>query len=101
MERGGVPCSRYYTVGEAMALPYAADRGLLATARDGAGEIKVPNSPVHMKNASVGARGFVAALGEHNEPVLRDWLGYSREQVEALSQRGVLRVPRSEAGAAQ
>ena len=101
MERGGVPCSRYYTVGEAMALPYAADRGLLAIAKDGAGEFKVPNSPVHMKNASVGARGFVAALGEHNEPVLRDWLGYSRDQVEALAQRKVLRAARSEAGATQ
>ena len=101
MERGGVPCSRYYTVGEAMALPYANERGLLATATDGAGELKVPNAPFHMHNATVGARGFVASLGEHNEPVLREWLGYSRDAVEGLAQRGVLRSSRSEAGATQ
>ena len=101
MERGGVPCSRYYTVGEAMALPYATERGLLATTKDGAGELKVPNAPFHMRNATVGARGFVASLGEHNEPVLREWLGYSRDAVAALAQRGVLRGARSEAGATQ
>jgi crotonobetainyl-CoA:carnitine CoA-transferase CaiB-like acyl-CoA transferase len=48
MERGGVPCSRYYTVGEAMALPYAKDRGLLATTRDGAGEVKAPTARYHI-----------------------------------------------------
>src|SRR4029078_3035859 len=41
MERGGAACSRYYTVGEAMALPYASERELLATTTDGAGEVKV------------------------------------------------------------
>ena len=101
MERGGVPCSRYYTVGEAMALPYANERGLLATAKDGAGELKVPNAPFHMRNATVGARGFVASLGEHNEPVLRDWLGFTRDAVDALAERGVLHGARRPAGATQ
>jgi CoA:oxalate CoA-transferase len=102
MERGGVPCSRYYTVGEAMALPYATERGLLATTKDGAGELKVPNAPFHMRNATVGARGFVASLGEHNEFVLREWLGCSRDAVDALAQRGVIRGgARSQAGATQ
>jgi crotonobetainyl-CoA:carnitine CoA-transferase CaiB-like acyl-CoA transferase len=98
MDRGGVPCSRYYTVGEAMALPYANDRGLLATTKDGAGEVKVPNAPFHMRNASVGAKGFVAALGEHNEKVLRECLGLSRDAIDGLASRGILRGSRSEAG---
>jgi crotonobetainyl-CoA:carnitine CoA-transferase CaiB-like acyl-CoA transferase len=101
MERGGVPCSRYYTVGEAMALPYATDRGLLATTKDGAGEVKVPNAPFQMRNASVGARSFVAALGEHNEHVLRECLGLSRDAIGELSSRGILRSARSEAGVAR
>ncbi|HTN28539.1 MAG TPA: CoA transferase [Burkholderiales bacterium] len=101
MERGGVPCSRYYTVGEAMALPYAKDRGLLATTRDGAGEVKVPNAPFHMHSAHVGARDFVAALGEHNGSVLRECLGLSREKIDALTARGILRGPQTEAGVAQ
>jgi crotonobetainyl-CoA:carnitine CoA-transferase CaiB-like acyl-CoA transferase len=91
MTRGGVPCSRYYTVGEAMAMPYAERRGLLATARDSAGEFRVPNPPYHLRHAPVHARGFVAALGEHNERVLRDLLGISRDALERLAGEGVLR----------
>ena len=90
MNRGGVPCSRYYSVGEAMALPYAAERGLLATAKDGAGEFKVPNPPFKMRTAGAEARGFVAALGEHNEPVLRECLGWSRDSIGKLAKDGVL-----------
>ena len=100
MDRGGVPCSRYYTVGEAMALPYANDRGLLATTKDGAGEVKVPNAPFHMRNASVGARGFVAGLGEHTERVLRECVGLSRDAIGALASRGILHAARGEAGTA-
>jgi crotonobetainyl-CoA:carnitine CoA-transferase CaiB-like acyl-CoA transferase len=90
MTRGGVPCSRYYTVGEAMAMPYAERRGLLATARDSAGEFRVPNPPFHLRHSPVHARGFVAALGEHNERVLRDLLGTSRDALERLAGEGVL-----------
>lgn len=93
MARGGVPCSRYYTVGEAMAMPYAEKRGLLATARDAAGEFKVTNPPFHLRHSPVHARDFVAALGEHNERVLRDLLGVSRDAVERFAAQGVLCRP--------
>ena len=96
-----MPCSRYYTVGEAMALPYASERELLATTTDGAGEVKVPNAPFHMRSARIGAREFVAALGEHNEQVLREYIGLTRDQVGALASSGVLRGAASEARAAQ
>jgi len=49
----------------------------------------------------IGAREFVAALGEHNEQVLRDCLGLTRDQVGALASSGVLRGAASEARAAQ
>ena len=90
MSREGVPCSRYHTVGEAMALPYAAERGLLATAKDGAGEFKAPNPPFRMREAGAEARGFVAALGAHNESVVRECLDWPRETVENLVREGVL-----------
>jgi crotonobetainyl-CoA:carnitine CoA-transferase CaiB-like acyl-CoA transferase len=90
LSKGGVPCSRYHTVGEAMALPYAAERGLLSTVRDGAGEVKVPNAPFHMRAADVRAREFVAALGEHNVHVLRECLDWSRDAIDDLASRGVL-----------
>ena len=101
LSKGGVPCSRYHTVGEAMALPYAAERGLLSTVRDGAGEVEVPNAPFHMRESDVRAREFVAALGEHNAHVLRECLGWSRDAIDGLASRGVLCGNRSEAGVAQ
>jgi len=100
MARGGVPCSRYYTVGEAMAMPYAEKRGLLASARDGAGEFQVPNAPFHLRHSPVQARGFVAPLGEHNDRVLRELLGLSRDAVEQLAAQGVVCRPPKRANAA-
>ena len=40
---GSVPCSRYYTVREALAHPHLAERGSFEVIDDGAGPLKVPN----------------------------------------------------------
>ncbi len=98
MNRDGVPCARYQTVGEAMATPYAAERGLLATVKDGAGEFLAPNPPFRLREAPAGARGFVAELGAHNESVLRECLGWSRDAIGKLAKDGVLCGKRAEPG---
>ena len=88
MQEGGVPCSRYYTVRESLARPQAVQRGSLAEVRDGAGTFMAPNTPFKMRDA--GARGFVAAPGEHNGKVLREMLGRPPEEIERLVKEGVL-----------
>lgn len=88
MQDGGVPCSRYYTVGESLARPQAAARGSSSTVRDGAGTFMAPNPPFRMQGT--GARGFVAALGEHNAEVLRELLGRQPADIERLVKEGVL-----------
>jgi crotonobetainyl-CoA:carnitine CoA-transferase CaiB-like acyl-CoA transferase len=45
----------------------------------------------------VRAREFVAALGEHNTHVLREF-GWSRDAIDGLASRGVLRGMAPEAG---
>ncbi len=68
--QAGVPCSRYRRLNEALADPHLASRGTLAEVRDGGGAFLVPNPPFRMAGLEVGARGWVAALGEHTDEVM-------------------------------
>jgi crotonobetainyl-CoA:carnitine CoA-transferase CaiB-like acyl-CoA transferase len=92
MTRQGVPCSRYFSVGEVIASPHAAERGMLAPAIDGAGPFLAPSPPYRMAGATGGGR--VPALGEHNATVLGDFLGRSAAQIAQLEKDAVLCRPR-------
>jgi crotonobetainyl-CoA:carnitine CoA-transferase CaiB-like acyl-CoA transferase len=85
----GVPCSRYRTVGEAMAEPQIAERGLMAKIGEGDESFLVPNPPYLMSNARVEARLSVPALGEHTLDVLSQTLGYGKERLAELARKGV------------
>jgi CoA:oxalate CoA-transferase len=72
---GGVPCSRYQTVGEAMQSDAVKSRGTFGTVRDGAGEFLSPNPAFKLKNAEAHVRGEVDRLGASNAKVMATWLG--------------------------
>lgn len=55
------------------------------------GRIDVINSAPKFSNASVEVRGPAPQLGEHNEAVLRELLGYDDARVTALQASGVLK----------
>jgi crotonobetainyl-CoA:carnitine CoA-transferase CaiB-like acyl-CoA transferase len=67
---GGVPCSRYLTVGEAMADPQVVARGTMAPVTDAAGTFLVPNPPFQFADGTVAAAPTVPALGAHTKEVL-------------------------------
>jgi crotonobetainyl-CoA:carnitine CoA-transferase CaiB-like acyl-CoA transferase len=56
----------------------------------GGGKRRVIQSPYRFSNAESGARAGAPRRGEHNEAVLRDWLGLAEGEIAALSSRGVL-----------
>lgn len=91
----GVPCSRYRTVGEAMADPQIAERGLLATLGAGDDAFLVTNPPYRMSQARVEARPFVASLGEHTREVLAEALHYGADRIDNLARRGAFGKPRT------
>lgn len=62
----GVPCSRYQTVGEAIADPQIAERRLMARIPNAAGGFLVPNPPFQFADGSVGIVPRAPRLGEHN-----------------------------------
>src|SRR5436309_10037163 len=71
-DRQGVPSSPYRTVKEAMADPQIAHRRSFAEVSDAGGTFLALNPPFRMSAATVAARPFVAALGEHTEELLAD-----------------------------
>jgi len=72
---GGVPCSRYQSVGEAMKSDALKSRGTFGTVRDGAGEFLSPNPAFKLRNSQAHVRGDVDLLGASNAKVIAAWLG--------------------------
>jgi CoA:oxalate CoA-transferase len=87
---GSVPCSRYYTVREALEHPHLAQRGSFSVIDDGAGPLKVPNPAFKFGDANASARDYVPALGADNAAVLSSVLGYSAERISALYEKQIL-----------
>ncbi len=80
---GGVPCTRYRTVGETMAEPQTLARGAFTRIRDDGGEYAVPNAPFQMPGLNTAVRAKVPRLGEHTAHILTTMLGYTQAQVDA------------------
>ena len=82
---GGVPCTRYRTVDEAMNDAQMKARGGMSRVRDRMGEYQVPNAPFQMPGLATAARPHVPELGEHTVQLLTTLLGYGEEQARACS----------------
>lgn len=76
---------------EVFETPTIAHRGTVAEIddRDG-GTREVVRSPYRMTTTQIGAPGAAAHLGEHNHPVLQEWLGMAPDVVAGLYESGVL-----------
>jgi CoA:oxalate CoA-transferase len=85
-DRRGVPASPYRTVREALADPQLAHREALAEVHDKGGSFKVLNPPFRMSGATVAAKPFAAALGEHTAALLAE-LGYTEAEIAVRAGR--------------
>jgi CoA:oxalate CoA-transferase len=97
LSEGNVPCSRYFTVREALQEPHLAHRGSFEVIDDGAGPLKVPNPAFKFGNATAKARNYVPALGADNAAILSRVLGYSADRIAALYEKQILHDNRSRA----
>ena len=71
--------------------PTLAHRRSIFEVDDRAGGTRpIAQSPYRFSQAQSGVRGPAPYRGEHNEAVLADWLGKSRDEVAALLELGVL-----------
>jgi formyl-CoA transferase len=86
----GVPAGAVFDTAEIQNDPNFEERGILQTIHHPMhGDFKMPAWPLRVDGAP--PRLVTSPmLGEHNEQVLREWLGISVAEVEALPQEGVL-----------
>jgi CoA:oxalate CoA-transferase len=88
LDEAGVPCSPYYTVREALALPHLAQRASFETIDDGSRPIRVPNRALRVNGSAARARGGMLALGADAEEILSAMLDYSTGRIAELRGRG-------------
>ena len=80
------------TIPEAVRQPQVDARRLVSPIDDPvAGPIEVVDSAFKYDRAEARVRGPAPRLGEHNEAVLRELLGYDDARIDALASSGVLR----------
>jgi CoA:oxalate CoA-transferase len=72
LSTGGVPCSRYQTVAEAIVDPQISAREFMVDVRNDAGGFRIPNPPFKFNDNSVGVVPSVPELGEHNDHYLTE-----------------------------
>ena len=86
----GVPSGDILPLGAALDQPQVRHRGTLQTVDvDGIGEVKLFGLSAQLKGTPGGITSPPPRLGEHTEEVLTG-LGYTREQVTALREKGVV-----------
>ena len=84
-----VPCARYRRINQLADDAQLKHRDMLVDIVDGAGPLKVPNSPFLFSETHAAVKPQVATLGAHNESVLRGELAMDTAQIEALRAAGV------------
>jgi CoA:oxalate CoA-transferase len=86
-----VPYAPVLAVEEAMAHPHLRERGIVGTISDRfLGEFEVPGFPLRFSQSPRHSLLDAPTLGEHNEAILREYLGYSPERIGALEAEGIL-----------
>jgi crotonobetainyl-CoA:carnitine CoA-transferase CaiB-like acyl-CoA transferase len=91
LEAAGIPCGRVRTVAEALDGPQVAARELLLEVEHASlGRGRFVGSPIHLSDAGRGSRLPPPLLGQHTEEVLRERLGLSLAEIEALARAGAI-----------
>jgi CoA:oxalate CoA-transferase len=87
----GLPVGPVQNAQEIFECPHVAARRTLVEVDDPvAGTVKLVGPPIKMSNQTTPIAFPAPRLGEHNEEILRELLGYSPEQIKNLAEAGVL-----------
>ncbi len=91
LDAAEIPSAPINDVGRVMADPQILARDMVVELDDpNLAGVKLAGNPIKMTHVpETGTRGAVPEVGEHTEPILREWLGYSAEQVARLREEGI------------
>ena len=91
LEEHGVPCDPILSVEQTVHHPHLVARGTVRSITDPvAGEFKIPGMPIKTSDYPDHADYVAPTLGQHNADVLRELLGKSASEIDALAAAGVL-----------
>jgi CoA:oxalate CoA-transferase len=91
MERERVPCAPVLTIPEVLRHPHLVERGTVRPVSDPVlGDFVLPGFPFRFSTAPAPTVLSAPDLGEHNQAVLKRYLGYDDAQVAQLADAGVL-----------
>jgi formyl-CoA transferase len=86
----GIPCGAVQDTEEVMHDPHLLERGMLTEVQHPVvGSFVMPGCPVRLEDSPVQVTA-APLLGQHNEEVYTEILGYTPTQVQQLRERGVL-----------
>jgi CoA:oxalate CoA-transferase len=90
-EEHRVPFAQVLSIEEAMSHPHLREREIVRTVNDRfLGKFEVPGFPMRFSGYGRNPETEAPTLGEHNEAVLREYLGYSAQRIATLEREGVL-----------
>ena len=91
MRAARIPMAPIRSLEEAMNHPHLRERGTVADVHDRVlGDIKVPGFPIRFSGFPHPANQQAPLLGEHNDLILRKYLGYTDDRIAALKDNRVL-----------
>lgn len=91
LEARKIPCGSAYSVDQVNDDPNLQARGMFqSVAHPLFGTIDVPGIPYHFSRTPGAVRRPAPALGEHNELLLTQWLGYTPDDINRLRAAGII-----------
>ncbi|MFJ6651736.1 CaiB/BaiF CoA transferase family protein [Microbacterium sp. NPDC091313] len=91
LDEAGVPYAKVADVHEVAQSPQIAARGMIVEAEHPVhGTIRMPANPIHMEKTPPTVRKAPPSVGEDNEHVYRDILGFDEDEIAALREEGAI-----------
>ena len=91
LEARKIPCGIAYTIDQVNRDENLKARGMFAQVKHARfGDVDVPGIPYHFSQLPGEIRMPGPDLGEHNDLILGQWLGYSQDEIQALRSAGVI-----------
>jgi CoA:oxalate CoA-transferase len=86
-----VPVAPVYQIDQMLEDPHVKARGVIQEMEHvTAGKVRTPGFPVKLSRSPASIRRPAPQLGEHNEEILTQLLGYTKEEVAGLRKAGVI-----------
>lgn len=91
LDVAGVPYAQVSTVREVVQSPQITARGMIVeTEHPEHGKIKMPANPIHMEKTPATVRKAPPNVGEDNDHVYRNILGFSEDAIAELKEQGTI-----------